>query len=164
MSFSDPGIIQNTDNNYDWITLVCKDIRIKNMCPYCKVKRQRLSRHCFVCNKCVKEQNCHCNIINNCIGEENSSGYLVFLIMNLVVFSYIFFICGKVFLIPTVVYDPLQFMLPFTFLYKKTIKDIVAILFITMSVIGICGTVFIMSRHIKQTIINSKIKELNNVS
>ena len=164
MSFSDPGIIKNTDCNYDWITLVCKDINIKNMCPYCKVKRQRLSRHCFMCNKCIKEQNYHCNIINNCIGEDNSNGYLVFLIMNLVVFFYILFICVKVFLIPAVIYDPLQFMLPFTFLYKKTIKDIFAILFITMSVIGISGTFYIMSRHIKQSIINSKIKELNNVS
>ena len=161
MSFSESGKIENSDNNYDWISLVMKDINIKNMCPYCKVRRQKLSKHCFICNKCVKEQSCHCNVINNCIGQSNSDGYLVFLVMNIIVYVYIFFTSIKVFLIPTVIYDPLQFMLPVIFLYKKTVKDIVAILFITCCVIGSCLTSFVTSKHIKQIIINKKIKELS---
>ena len=164
ISFSDPGKIENLDNNYDWITLVIKDINIKNMCPYCKVKRQRLSRHCFICNKCVKEQDCHCNVINNCVGQSNSDGYIVFLMMNIIVFIYIFFTSIKVFLIHAVVYDPLQFMLPVIFLYKKTVKDIAAILFITFCVIGSSLTLFVTLKHIKQIVINNKIKEIDHIS
>lgn len=165
MAFSDPGIIENVDSQIDdWFTLVNKDVNIKNMCPYCKVKRQRLSRHCFFCKKCIREQNCHCNILNNCIGEYNSNGYIFFLIMHIVLYGYIFYISFKVFLIPDVIYDATQFMLPCTFLYKKTIKDIMSIFFMTFSIICCAWSSFVCFKHVRQTIINSKIKELNNMS
>ena len=79
MNFNNAGIIEDANyKNIEWLELVFNDINIKNMCPYCKVKKLRLSRHCFVCKKCVKGQNYHCNVINNCIGENNSNGYIFF--------------------------------------------------------------------------------------
>lgn len=162
MNFSNAGIIEDANyKNIEWLELVFNDINIKNMCPYCKVKKQRLSRHCFFCKKCVKEQNCHCNVINNCIGENNSNGYIFFLTMHLCLFAYISFISFKVLLIPDIVLLQNQFIIQVNWLNNRAIKDISAFFVITTCIIGFCTVFVITFKHIRQIIINSKIKELN---
>ena len=161
MSFINPGIIE--DNNYkniDWLELVFNDINIKNYCPYCKVKKQRLSKHCFICKKCIKEQNYHCNIINNCIGENNWGGYIFFLVMHLIIFAYMFFTSIKVLLINDNVLLQNQYIIQINFLHNMMVKNITAILIILISIFGFIVTFIITFRHIRQLIINNKIKEL----
>ena len=42
MSFNNPGIIEDSNyKNIDWLELGFNDVPIKNMCPYCKVRRQK---------------------------------------------------------------------------------------------------------------------------
>ena len=162
MNFSNPGIIEDANfKNIGWLELVSNDINIKNMCPYCKVKKQRLSRHCFICKKCVKEQNCHCNAINNCIGENNSNGYILFLVMHLCLFAYISFTSIKVLFIQNIMLLQNQFIIQINFLHSHTIKDFTAFFVITTCIIGFSTAFVITFKHIRQIIINSKIKELN---
>ena len=164
MNFINPGIIEDSNyKNIDWLELVFNDINIKNMCPYCKVKRQRLSRHCFICNKCVKEQNYHCNIINNCIGENNWGGYIFLLVMHLIIFSYTAFTSIKVLLINEATLLQNQFIIKINFLHNMMVKNITAILIIIISFLGFIVVFIIAFRHIRQLIINHKIKEMIEV-
>ena len=161
MSLNNPGIIEDANyKNIDWLELVFNDINIKNMCPYCKVKRQRLSRHCFLCNKCIKEQNYHCNIINNCIGENNWGGYIFFLLMHLIIFSYMCLTSVKVFLIKDLALEQIQYIIHISLLHNNMVKNITAISIIIISSFGFIVVFIITFRHIRQLIINHKIKEL----
>lgn len=162
MNFSNAGIIEDANyKNIDWLELVFNDINIKNMCPYCKVKKQRLSRHCFYCKKCVKEQNCHCNIINNCIGENNSNGYIFFLLMHIIIFFYLCFTSIKVLMLQDINLIQHQYIIQVNFLHNFMIKNVTAFFVITSSIIGFIIAFVITFKHIRQNIINSKIKELN---
>ena len=162
MNFSNAGIIEDANyKNIDWLELVFNDINIKNMCPYCKVKKQRLSRHCFYCKKCVREQNCHCNVINNCIGENNSNGYIFFLLMHLCIFSYIILTSIKVLMIPDIMIPQHQYIIQFNFLHNMMVKNVTAFFAISTCIIGFVIVFVITFKHIRQNIINSKIKELN---
>ena len=163
MNFNNAGVIEDAKyKNIDWLELVYNDINIKNMCPYCKVKKQRLSRHCFYCKKCVKEQNCHCNVINNCIGENNSNGYIFFLVMHLCIFAYICFTSIKVLMIQDIMLLQNQYIIQISFLHNIMIKNVTAFFVITTCIIGFIIVFVITFKHIRQNIINSKIKELND--
>ena len=162
MNFSNPGVIEDAYyKNIDWLELVFNDINIKSMCPYCKVKKQRLSRHCFACNKCIKEQNYHCNVINNCIGEKNSNGYIFFLLMHICLFTYLIFCSVKVLRIQGIV-RPNNFIIQINILHNLMVKKISAFFVITTCIIGFCMVFVITFRHVRKNIINSKIKELND--
>lgn len=162
MNFSNAGVIEDANyKNIDWLELVFNDINIKNMCPYCKVKKQRLSRHCFNCKKCVKEQNCHCNVINNCIGENNSNGYIFFLVMHLFIFAYICFTSIKVLMIQDIMISQHQYIIQINIFHNIMLKNITAFFTISSCIIGFIIVFVINFKHIRQNIINSKIKELN---
>ena len=161
MSFNNPGIIEDANyKNIDWLELVFNDINIKNMCPYCKVKKQKLSRHCFICKKCIREQNYHCNVINNCIGENNWGGYIFFLAMHLIIFLYMCITSFKVYLIYDLTLLQNQYMIQINFLHKNVIKNITAIFIIFFSIFGFIIVFVILFRHMRQLLINYKIKEL----
>ena len=161
MSFVNPGIIEDVNyKNIDWFELVFNDINIKNMCPYCKVKRKRLSRHCFFCNKCIKEQNYHCNIINNCIGQNNWGAYIFFLVMHMIIFTYMCLTSVKVLLIQDLSLEQIQYIIHISILHNNMVKNITAISIISISVFGFIVVFIITFRHIRQLIINNKIKEL----
>ena len=161
MSFNNPGIIEDANyKNIDWLELVFNDINIKNMCPYCKVKKQKLSRHCFICKKCIREQNYHCNVINNCIGENNWGGYIFFLAMNLIIFLYMCITSFKVYLIYDLTLLQNQYIIQINFLHKNVIKNITAIFIIFFSIFGFIIVFVILFRHVRQLLINYKIKEL----
>ena len=158
MSFNNPGIIEDSNyKNIDWLELVFNDVPIKNMCPYCKVRRQKLSKHCFFCNKCIKEQNYHCNIVNNCIGENNYGGYIFFLLMHLIIFFYMGMTSFKIFFIQDLI--NIQYIIQINFLHNIMVKNITAMIIMIFSGLGFIIVFVIIFRHIRQLIINYKIKE-----
>ena len=158
MSFNNPGIIEDSNyKNIDWLELVFNDVPIKNMCPYCKVRRQKLSKHCFFCNKCIKEQNYHCNIVNNCIGENNYGGYIFFLVMHLIIFFYMGITSLKIFFIQDLI--NIQYIIQINFLHNVMVKNITAMIIMIFSGLGFIIVFVITFRHIRQLIINYKIKE-----
>ena len=158
MSFNNPGIIEDSNyKNIDWLELVFNDVPIKNMCPYCKVRRQKLSKHCFFCNKCIKEQNYHCNIVNNCIGENNYGGYIFFLVMHLIIFFYMGMTSFKIFFIQDLI--NIQYIIQINFLHNIMVKNITAMIIMIFSGLGFIIVFVITFRHIRQLIINYKIKE-----
>ncbi len=158
MSFNNPGIIEDSNyKNIDWLELVFNDVPIKNMCPYCKVRRQKLSKHCFFCNKCIKEQNYHCNIVNNCIGENNYGGYIFFLLMHLIIFFYMGMTSFKIFFIQDLI--NIQYIIQINFLHNIMVKNITAMIITIFSGLGFIIVFVITFRHIRQLIINYKIKE-----
>ena len=158
MSFNNPGIIEDSNyKNIDWLELVFNDVPIKNMCPYCKVRRQKLSKHCFFCNKCIKEQNYHCNIVNNCIGENNYGGYIFFLLMHLIIFFYMGMTSFKIFFIQDLI--NIQYIIQINFLHNIMVKNITAMIIMIFSGLGFIIVFVITFRHIRELIINYKIKE-----
>ena len=158
MSFNNPGIIEDSNyKNIDWLELVFNDVPIKNMCPYCKEKRKKLSKHCFFCNKCIKEQNYHCNIVNNCIGENNYGGYIFFLVMHLIIFFYMGITSLKIFFIQDLI--NIQYIIQINFLHNIMVKNITAMIIMIFSGLGFIIVFVITFRHIRQLIINYKIKE-----
>ena len=158
MSFNKPGIIEDSNyKNIDWLELVFNDVPIKNMCPYCKVRRQKLSKHCFFCNKCIKEQNYHCNIVNNCIGENNYGGYIFFLVMHLIIFFYMGITSLKIFFMQDLI--NIQYIIQINFLHNIMVKNITAMIIMIFSGLGFIIVFVIIFRHIRQLIINYKIKE-----
>ena len=158
MSFNNPGIIEDSNyKNIDWLELVFNDVPIKNMCPYCKVRRQKLSKHCFFCNKCIKEQNYHCNIVNNCIGENNYGEYIFFLLMHLIIFFYMGMTSFKIFFIQDLI--NIQYIIQINFLHNIMVKNITAMIIMIFSGLGFIIVFVITFRHIRQLIINYKIKE-----
>ena len=158
MSFNNPGIIEDSNyKNIDWLELVFNDVPIKNMCPYCKVRRQKLSKHCFFCNKCIKEQNYHCNIVNNCIGENNYGGYIFFLVMHLIIFFYMGITSLKIFFMQDLI--NIQYIIQINFLHNIMVKNITAMIIMIFSGLGFIIVFVITFRHIRQLIINYKIKE-----
>ena len=164
---SDPGIILKKEK-CDWFTLVCKNVNIKNMCPYCQVQKEKLSKHCFICNHCIEEQSNHCNLLGNCIGKNNYSYYFWFLFMSIVYSFYIYFISLKVFLInepslPLIDTPKLtekDHILPFTFIFKSDWKDAISVFAMTCGLFGLGFSIFIIIKQIRQIIINKKIKNI----
>ena len=161
--FSNPGIIINRTKKKEWLTLVLDGDNLKNICPYCKVKRVQLGKHCFTCGHCVKEYGHHCNIIRNCIGEENRLIYLLFLGLFLMLIGYEYYISLKVFLIniPSIKSGRGGLILPFYFLYKKTFKDFIAVLLMTIEIFIFGIGAFLMFKQLRQMVIFHKIKNLH---
>ncbi|OMJ68802.1 hypothetical protein SteCoe_33643 [Stentor coeruleus] len=50
------------------------------VCPYCSLKKHKGTRHCIVCNKCVRDLDHHCKWINNCVGKSNEKAFMAMLI------------------------------------------------------------------------------------
>ena len=76
--FSDPGVMIN-EKNETWLEIVTTRKNINKMCPYCKVEQTKLSKHCFLCNKCIEVFDHHCHWINNCVGNGNKTYFIIFI-------------------------------------------------------------------------------------
>ena len=55
-----------------------------NICAECEILRPMRSKHCDVCNKCVKVYDHHCPWINNCVGANNYRFYCVFIVSTII--------------------------------------------------------------------------------
>jgi palmitoyltransferase len=158
LSTSDPGYIKK-NIGIDWISLVIKNYNINRICPYCKVNKIFLSKHCFICNHCVQEQNHHCNMIGNCIGKENMKFYLFFLFCCFVYFLFEYFISFKIFLIYEITKFNEKMFIPFIFIYRRNFKDIIAIIFMNVGIFGMIMSMFLFIKQIRKNLINKKIKK-----
>ena len=90
LSFSNPGIIINKEYP-DLLDIVEKEEEVENFCPYCLVKEEYKSKHCLICQKCVREFDHHCFWIGNCIGKNNYTLFFIFLVY---IILNILFNCG----------------------------------------------------------------------
>ena len=158
ISTSDPGSIKK-NIGIDWISLVMKNYNINRICPYCKVNKIFLSKHCFICNHCVQEQYHHCNMIGNCIGKDNMKFYIFFLILCFVYFLFEYFIALKVFLIYEITVYNEKMFIPFLLIYRKNFKDILAMFFMSLGILGMIMSVFLTIKQIRRNLINKKIKK-----
>ena len=158
ISTSDPGNIKK-NIGINWISLVMKNYNINRICPYCKVNKIFLSKHCFICNHCVKEQYHHCNMIGNCIGKDNMNFYIFFLICSFVYFLFEYLIALKVFLIYEITMYNEKMFIPFLLIYRKNFKDILAMFFMSLGILGMIMSVFLTIKQIRRNLINKKIKK-----
>ncbi|KHN83153.1 Palmitoyltransferase ZDHHC17 [Toxocara canis] len=81
IAFSDPGLISVSHKER------CKMIRdmweneqsAVPFCATCLIKKPPRSKHCSVCDQCIRRFDHHCPWIANCIGEKNHLSFVVYL-------------------------------------------------------------------------------------
>ena len=88
---TEPGFLEVKDN-LTWLQMVENKIRIEEYCPYCRVRKTNIVKHCHICKKCVKGFDHHCDWIDNCVGENNKLLFLSFVIMTLLNLTFNIFI------------------------------------------------------------------------
>lgn len=92
--FSDPGIITRQTSmvnrwassdffEYDNILFFPN-----KECSTCELVKPARSKHCSVCDHCVAMQDHHCIWVNNCVGILNFRYFVLFLLVNIFVFTY----------------------------------------------------------------------------
>ena len=158
MCLSDPGILKS---NFDlsWLDIVINKIDISNICPYCKVTKNRYSKHCHICNHCVEDFDHHCNWINNCIGEKNSNEFICFLIILIINLIFNYLIALDVFLIKEdfiLNWEPIFII---NFLYSKITKDIISITTMSVCLFFVVPVCFVFYNQIKSREIRKKRNE-----
>ena len=61
----------------------------KNICFTCnKFKKDKYTKHCYYCDKCVEDFDHHCYWVNNCISKKNMKFFFIFLIMIIINLTY----------------------------------------------------------------------------
>jgi palmitoyltransferase ZDHHC13/17 len=105
LNLSDPGFqgynllkYLDNDNNITprklLLGLLHKNINIDDYCPYCIVQKNEANKikHCYFCNRCIKDYDHHCYWVDNCIGANNINLFFIFLtfvLLNLLLQVYI---------------------------------------------------------------------------
>ena len=156
---SNPGYIENNDNE-SWLNLVMKGSDINNMCPYCKVTKEKFSKHCYSCKKCVKEQAHHCILFGNCIGENNKILYIIYLSIFIIYFVITYFISFHVFLLPEIRINKQKPYLAIFIFFKETFRDFIAILVMTNAIFALGISGFLIFNQVRKMVINEKMKEM----
>ena len=102
--WSEPGYQKNKElvrdcggeDNYKCLKKLVEDGEdLKNYCPVCYVLKANNIKHCFICNKCVKDLSHHCFWFNKCIGKKNRIIYIIFLVCTFLHCVYTIFICSN---------------------------------------------------------------------
>lgn len=78
--FSDPGFLPVNHNRQKAVKFLSK-YDAKKICPDCLIFKPQRSRHCSVCNRCVKIFDHHCPFIFNCVGAGNLKFFIPFLVL-----------------------------------------------------------------------------------
>ena len=79
-----PGIIKPNKNNF-LLTLIENDkenkIDLWYYCIKCQIKTEFNSKHCYICDKCIKDFDHHCIWLKKCIGKDNKNSFHFLLII-----------------------------------------------------------------------------------
>jgi len=88
---SDPGFVGKGKEKLDWDKMVenIHDHKVefdaKRICHTCDVIKPIRSKHCRICNRCVRRFDHHCGWVGNCIGQQNHPLFVVFLVIHEIV-------------------------------------------------------------------------------
>ena len=95
-----PGIVKQNNKNY-LLRLLETDnennIDLWYYCIKCQIKKEIDSRHCFICDKCIKGWDHHCIWLKRCIGNDNKKAfyYLIIIILINSIFNLIICLIGE---------------------------------------------------------------------
>ena len=169
MIFSDPGILIS-NYNLSWLEIVNNKIDVTELCPYCKVKKGKYTKHCHVCSHCIENFDHHCQWINNCVGEKNSTFFVIFLLVLIIKLVLNYIIALKTFLMNTNDMDPLMRLMNnekkgepifiLNFLFIKTTKDVLSVGVMTICLFffpPVCYVLYIQMKNREQR----KLRKLN---
>jgi palmitoyltransferase ZDHHC4 len=95
--WSDPGIITKTNHQFALSMFAYDDIIFHsgNECRTCKFEKPARSKHCSNCGGCISMCDHHCIWINNCVGYNNYRWFLLFVIANVILLCYGFYLTGS---------------------------------------------------------------------
>ena len=82
--YKSPGTIKPNKNNF-LLNLIENDkennIDLWYYCIKCQIKTEFNSKHCYVCDKCVKDFDHHCIWLKKCIGKDNKTAFYFLLLI-----------------------------------------------------------------------------------
>ena len=103
------------EDNYKCLKKLVDDGEdLKKYCPVCYIIKSNNIKHCYLCNKCVKDLGHHCFYFNKCISRKNRTIYIIFLVCNFLNCIYFMLICSN--LIFDTINIPYEHILP-TWIY-----------------------------------------------
>ncbi len=62
------------------LSLALNGESLRNVCPFCQIRKSNSTHHCYHCNKCIEKYDHHCVWLSNCIGKSNIFTFRVYLI------------------------------------------------------------------------------------
>lgn len=62
------------------LTLIEQGDDVGSFCPFCMINKDKTTKHCVICNKCIEGFDHHCFFFINCIGKRNLVLFYVFII------------------------------------------------------------------------------------
>ena len=167
--YINPGIDKKKNlnligNKKFFLDIIEKGGDVKNYCPRCFVKKNKYSRHCFICDRCVNDFDHHCYWINNCVGGKNYNCFFCFIILNILILSYNLYLDFSIFFMKNYEIDCNSNI----FLYCSSIKNknlYNELIFKIISIVNFCICFFfdillfaLFGLQIRNYFFNKKIK------
>ena len=89
--YKDPGEIQAKRETF-LIGLLENNEDLSQYCYKCYIKKDKLIRHCIICDKCYDDFDHHCYWINKCVAKKNYKLFFIFLFVTFFYLLVIFLI------------------------------------------------------------------------
>lgn len=94
---SDPGLITKANHQFAMNMFAYDNIIFPpgNECSTCKFEKPARSKHCSSCGGCIAMCDHHCIWINNCVGYNNYRWFFSYVVANVILLCYGFYLTWK---------------------------------------------------------------------
>lgn len=154
-----PGIVVCNEKR-SWLQLVESKVYISDYCPYCKVQKTVMIKHCHLCHKCVNGFDHHCNWIDNCVGANNGGTFIFFILVVLLNLGFSYYVALITFLMKETSTSSLEdqglHLFNFGYLAKYNPKDMMSAFIMTICIFFFIPVCYVLWTQIKNRFYTKK--------